>query len=302
MSSLILGLGGFLVIKGQLTIGQLVAAELVTTIILASFSKAGKYLESFYDLYAAIDKLSHFYNMPLELASETKTQLIDDYDLNFLSAQVKESRYDFYFNYNFEAGKKYFIHSKFYSSKLVFLELAQGLIKPQRGSIEIGNARFSQLSVFNIKDLIYIVDSPTILEASIIENLRIGNSELDNEKLRTVLELVDLAHLEDFFKEGLQTKLIPSGYPLWSSQIIRLEIARALLSPAKILIITEIFDQVEDKRREKILNYIISEKRTLILFSHKEIYNFKFDKFLMMERDMITAYPSLAKLRENISQ
>jgi putative ABC transport system ATP-binding protein len=63
MSSLILGLGGYLVIEGQLTLGQLVAAELVVTVILASFSKAGKFLESFYDLFAAIDKLSQFYDL-----------------------------------------------------------------------------------------------------------------------------------------------------------------------------------------------------------------------------------------------
>lgn len=48
----LLALGGYLVIKGQMTLGQLVAAELIVTVILGSFTKLGKDLESFYDLMA----------------------------------------------------------------------------------------------------------------------------------------------------------------------------------------------------------------------------------------------------------
>ena len=50
----LLGLGGWLVIQGQLTLGQLVAAELIVTAIVGSFVKMGKHLESFYDLLASI--------------------------------------------------------------------------------------------------------------------------------------------------------------------------------------------------------------------------------------------------------
>ncbi len=46
-STVLLGLGGWLVISGQLTLGQLVAAELIVTVILGSFAKLGKQLESF---------------------------------------------------------------------------------------------------------------------------------------------------------------------------------------------------------------------------------------------------------------
>ncbi len=53
----LLGLGGWLVIMGELTLGQLVAAELIVMMIVGSFAKLGKHMESFYDLLASVDKL-----------------------------------------------------------------------------------------------------------------------------------------------------------------------------------------------------------------------------------------------------
>lgn len=55
-------LGSWLVLKGQLTIGQLVAAELVLSSVLYSFSQLGRDFENFYDLVASCEKLSQFYD------------------------------------------------------------------------------------------------------------------------------------------------------------------------------------------------------------------------------------------------
>ncbi len=62
----LLVLGGWLVLKGQLTIGQLVAAELILSAVLYSFSQLGRDLENFYDLVASCQKLSKFYNFSIE--------------------------------------------------------------------------------------------------------------------------------------------------------------------------------------------------------------------------------------------
>jgi adhesin transport system membrane fusion protein len=60
----LLGLGGWLVMHGELTLGQLVAAELVVGALGANLSKLGKLLESAYDLLASIDKLGKVVDLP----------------------------------------------------------------------------------------------------------------------------------------------------------------------------------------------------------------------------------------------
>lgn len=59
-------IGGWLVLEGQLTIGQLVAAELILSAVLYNFSQLGLDLENFYDLTASCRKLSKFYNFSIE--------------------------------------------------------------------------------------------------------------------------------------------------------------------------------------------------------------------------------------------
>ncbi len=60
----VLVIGGSLVIEGQLTLGQLVAAEIVVSSLAAGVGKLGKYLEAFYDLSASTDKIAHVLFVP----------------------------------------------------------------------------------------------------------------------------------------------------------------------------------------------------------------------------------------------
>jgi len=62
LNAALLALGGYLVIKNQLSVGQLIAAEIVVNSILYHFLNAKKYLEAFYDISAASRKLQPFYD------------------------------------------------------------------------------------------------------------------------------------------------------------------------------------------------------------------------------------------------
>jgi ABC-type bacteriocin/lantibiotic exporter with double-glycine peptidase domain len=63
----LLGIGGYLVIQERLSLGQLVAAELVVTSIVASLAKGGKHLQTWYSLLASVDKIGQLTDIPLEL-------------------------------------------------------------------------------------------------------------------------------------------------------------------------------------------------------------------------------------------
>lgn len=65
LSVALLFLGGALVIQGQLTLGQLVAAELVAGTALLSLGKLGKQIPKIYDLITSFEKLGSFVDLPL---------------------------------------------------------------------------------------------------------------------------------------------------------------------------------------------------------------------------------------------
>ena len=64
--TVLLGFGGWLVIQRELTLGQLVAAELIVATILGSLAKLGKHIEGFYDVVAAVDKLGYLFDLDIE--------------------------------------------------------------------------------------------------------------------------------------------------------------------------------------------------------------------------------------------
>lgn len=75
-SASLLGIGGTLVVSGQLTLGQLVAAELVLSGIFVGISKAGDYLSYYYDVCAAVEKLSPFFNIPVKGFSDRNVRKV----------------------------------------------------------------------------------------------------------------------------------------------------------------------------------------------------------------------------------
>lgn len=66
----LLGLGGWLVIEGQLTLGQLAAAELVLSAVFIGVTRIGYFLKSYYELCIAAEKIDALHNDPLLVLAE----------------------------------------------------------------------------------------------------------------------------------------------------------------------------------------------------------------------------------------
>lgn len=289
MSAAVLGLGGFLVIKGQLALGQLVAAELVATIILGGLARSGKYLEAFYDLCAAAEKISEFYKVPVDLERQTLREPSAPYDLVFSCAFARQGSGSFYFNQTFKQGKNYLINCKRHSAKAAFLELVRGVSRAKKGLVEFGGEDVNNISQLDLLEHIYCVERPVVVESSVYENLVYGNEGASASEIAEVLELVGLERLEDDLPDGLKTKLLASGYPLWSVELVKLEIARALLARPRVYIFTEVFDQLSGSVRESIIRRLRASDAAFILFSDKLDASDGFDELLTMDERGLNA-------------
>ena len=112
-SSLLLILGGYLVVKGQLSIGQLVASELILSTTLYGISQLGRDFENFYDVVGACEKLSQFYNIPQEDIGSEKIEE-DRIDIKFNNVVDVYFGREFKFNFFLKHHKNYINAQKFY--------------------------------------------------------------------------------------------------------------------------------------------------------------------------------------------
>jgi ABC-type bacteriocin/lantibiotic exporter with double-glycine peptidase domain len=290
-STAILGLGGYLVIQGQLTLGQLVAAEIVVTLVVASFTKLGKQLESYYDLLAAVDKLGHLMDLPLERQGGATHHARSG------GAAVCVNRVSFVhetghrqvledFEMSVEPGERVALVGPNGAGKSTLIDLLFGLRVPTRGHIEIDGTDLRDLRMESLRQHIAVVKGIEIFEGSVLDNVRMGREELSLADVRWALTAVgllgDLLDLPD----GLHTQLGTGGAPLSLGQAERLMLARAIAGHPRLLVLDETLDDMDQEVRQEVLPALLGRdaRWTLLVVTHSQDVARLCDRQVRLER------------------
>ncbi len=258
-NSALLGLGGGLVIVGQLTLGQLVASELIVTIIVASFAKLGKHLESFYDLMAAVDKLGVLFDLPLERSDGASLEPTGKgLSVSFREVSFRYEDHDVIADLSFDiaAGERVALVGPTGAGKTTVLDLAHGVRTAGSGYVLIDGADIRDLRLDSIREDIARVRGAEILEASLEENVRMGRQSVSNQDVRAALEAVGILDDALALPSGLQTRLTSGGAPLSDGVVIRLALARAIAGRPRLILIDEPLVEQDVELRERVASVL----------------------------------------------
>jgi putative ABC transport system ATP-binding protein len=241
--TVLLGLGGWLVINRQLTIGQLVAGELIVALVLTALSKIGKYLETFYDLQASLDKLGVLDRLPLEREGgetlpESDRPLAVVAEFTYRGKQRRlEAR----------AGERVAVAGPSGSGKTFLLETLGLLRLPAEGLLEFDGLDARSLDRAKTRlQLAYAGQVETFAD-TVAENIRVGRADLTAADVRRALEMVGLADEVARLPQGVGTPLGSDGRPLSANAIARLSIARAIAGKPRLLLINGLLDSLDTR-------------------------------------------------------
>ncbi|MDO9423011.1 MAG: ABC transporter ATP-binding protein [Methylobacter sp.] len=252
-STALLAIGGYLVIDGHLTLGQLVAAELIVSSALVSLVKFGKHLEGYYDLMAGADKIGHLLDLPLEpehglapVMTDPAALTIRDLSFSFGSKRPLFSQ----FNCLLQPGDKVAVLGRHGSGKTVLADLLCGLRPLQKGSIEINTVELGNLRLEALRRRIAVVGCIEIIGDTLLENVRLGREELSLNDIKQALNAVGLP--QDVAGHGFDTELSAGGAPLSATQALLLMLARAIVGQPSLLILDTILDDMDENTRHRI--------------------------------------------------
>jgi putative ABC transport system ATP-binding protein len=237
--TVLLGLGGWLVINRQLTLGQLVASELIVTLVLTALSKIGKYVEIFYDLQATLDKLGVLDRLPPE-PTDGETLPADG---GPLSVVVELPGPGAMRRLELAAGERVAIVGP--TGKTPLLETLALLRLPRTGLLELDGIDARQLDRPATRQQIAFVGRAEVFAGTLAENVRLGRGSVTAADIRRALEAVGLADRIARLPDSLQTAIPPDGRPLSTSELARLAIARAIVSRPRLLLLDGILDGLD---------------------------------------------------------
>lgn len=264
VASALLGLGGWLVVQEQLSLGQLVAAELIVTPVAASFAKFGKYLETTYDLLAAVDKVSHLFDLPLE---RTGPPRVGDAPPPRAPIAVRARGVVFGFSESapltsgidleIAAGERLALLGGSGQGKSTLVDVLLGIRQPHRGAVQLDGLTAEETPLEPMRERIALVRGIELFEGTIGDNVRVGRGWVTPTDVREALEAVGLLDEVMRLPGGTQARISGLHAPLSTGQAERLMLARALAGKPGLLVIDEGLDALDEDRALTLLDMLL---------------------------------------------
>lgn len=248
----LLGIGGWLVIERQLTLGQLVAAEIVVGAIAVGVGKFGKLAEKTFDLVAAVDKIGEVLDLPQRDPGSDPLPIGEQHGVLVTASRLQVG----YANnpvmgpasFELQPGEKRIVEAATGSGRSALLETLAGWRKPISGTVRWDG--HSRPRADDISQRAHLARASNIFGGTLFSNLRQADSTLSTSRAWDALARVGLSDALDRLPFGLDTELLPNGSPLSGSQLRRLALARALIARPGLLLIDEALDFITDDEDE----------------------------------------------------
>ncbi len=273
-STALLAIGGFLVIQGSLTLGQLVAAELIVTMVVSSVAKMGKHVEGFYDLMAAVDKVGQLLDLPTESMegehppAETGAASLELDGVSWGPSGRRSLIHQL--TVSVPAGGSLGITGDSGSGKSKLMELLWGLRDPDHGIIRLDGRDVRDLAPESLRRMVSLTSHHDTVAGTVRENIRLGRDYVGDDEVRWALHKTDLEHCGVLKGHGLDQMVEPDGYPLSVGEMQSLAIARALAARPRLLLFDAAFSQLSHEELQKILDTLFdpSMEWTLVIASN----------------------------------
>lgn len=250
MNILLLGIGSYLIIKGQLSIGQLIAAELLVNIVLLGLLKFSQYLNDCYGFLVGVKKIKDI--LDLQNNSQTKTSSSNIVDIKngikTLDINLKDTQ-NYSLNYNQQKLHNLALDTSVAQNLLnvLFDNQSQEVIK-------INNICIHNYCKETVGKDIHIASGIEVIAGTVLSNLCEG--EHTHEKLSLLSELLqifDIQFLERYFQKNIDSQLIKYDLLFDTLVVLKMNIIRAILKSPKLLILIDSYELTEKNGSKSIM-------------------------------------------------
>lgn len=272
-SAVLLGMGGWLVIIGELTLGQLVAAELIMSAIFVGLPQMAGYLDYFFDVCAAIEELSRFRQVQTQLPDKSGSlEMPLSNEIEFSNVRLDRFQQNMEFNLSLPAQGIFRVVGNPVSLKWM-AELLRANYQPAAGLITLGGSDNLDIQRQSLRQSVRVIDRVTLLPMSVKAYLDLFTPDQSHFSRQQALTLLKLDEEIALLKAGFDTVLSRSAWPLTQPQAIRLKLATALLSKPAVLVLGDIVDTVDPDIMEPFIKKMEEQGTSVLYFTRRQDMN-----------------------------
>lgn len=264
----VLATAGWLLSIGQLTIGQLVAAEVVVSGLLINFDGVVKRMGHVYYFLTALAELNMFFSLPKDQDSATLSVPLPDPTVHGIRVTCKDLSVTHagvalfeHFDLEVTPGEKIGVYASTTVAKTALARVLAGLEPPTGGVIRYNGIDLRHLDLNAINRCRgFMLDSQlSLFEGTIEDNIVLGRAYIPYSDVRWALRFTELEEEIDALPQGIKTHVRMPGKILAPTHILRILLARAILARPQILIFDGIIHNMQPTMRETILRRLCSK-------------------------------------------
>jgi len=292
VSVIIVIAGVFLVIAGDITIGGLIAANILAGRVLAPLGNIAQTLARAQQAFAAVRSLNGLMNTPAEGAETSRGAqhvvkgAVEFRDVSFSYPNVKTPTLESV-NLNIRAGEAVGIIGRVGSGKTTLGRLICGLYFPQKGNILIDGAEIRQFSPADLRAGVgYVSQDPELFTGTLRSNITLGCRDAGEDDINWAVTLAGVDKFTADHPLGLDLPVGERGRTLSGGQRQAVALARALLRRPKIIFLDEpsgAMDLGSEKLLIARLGEITAAGVTLLVSTHRGALLDAVDRLVVIE-------------------
>lgn len=287
----IMGMGGYMIIEGELTFGEFLAFTLYLGFMIAPIVQMSNIGSQLTEGFAGLDRTEEIMNMDSEHDAKNRVNA-----LKSISGDIKFENVSFAYDNGKEVlrnieidapqGSVTALVGSSGSGKSTIASLVASFLTPDSGKISIDGHDLANVTLSSFrKHLGVVLQDDFLFEGTIRENISFPRPNATEEAIQEAVKAAYVNEFTDRFELGLETIIGERGVKLSGGQRQRIAIARAVLANPKILILDEATSNL-DTESEALIQESLStlmKGRTTFVIAHRLSTIRKADQILVIE-------------------
>ena len=291
----VMGYGGFKIMQGELTIGDLLMFTVLLGTMVAPIVQMSNIGSQLTEALAGLDRTEELMNMIPEADEEKRVLLLDNVkgDMSFENvsfAYEEEKEVLNNITFDVKSGSVVALVGSSGSGKSTIAGLAASFLNPLSGKITIDGKDMSIVNLSSFRQHLGVVlQDDFLFEGTIRENILFPRPNANDEELQQAVKAAYVDEFTDRFDEGMDTLIGERGIKLSGGQRQRIAIARAVLANPKILILDEATSNLDTESEALIQKSLakLTEGRTTFVIAHRLSTIRKANQILVIENGRI---------------